>query len=186
MCAREQDAAGDFGAQPAVGRFRHGILKALTTPSQNIFRFRLDKPKKIEYCGSVSKINRDTEAVANQIDDIDARILELLQERGRMKRNAVADEVGLSVSAVSERMRKLEDRGVIEGYCAIVDPKRLRFDITAFIRASVDGSEHYADFVDRIQKMGEVLELHSITGEGSHVMKIRTKNTTTLERFLSR
>jgi len=124
--------------------------------------------------------------VANQIDDIDARILELLQERGRMKRNAVADEVGLSVSAVSERMRKLEDRGVIEGYCAIVDPKRLRFDITAFIRASVDGSEHYADFVDRIQKMGEVLELHSITGEGSHVMKVRTKNTTTLERFLSR
>ena len=124
--------------------------------------------------------------MANQIDDIDARILELLQERGRMKRNAVADEVGLSVSAVSERMRKLEDRGVIEGYCAIVDPKRLRFDITAFIRASVDGSEHYADFVDRIQKMGEVLELHSITGEGSHVMKVRTKNTTTLERFLSR
>jgi Lrp/AsnC family leucine-responsive transcriptional regulator len=124
--------------------------------------------------------------VAHQIDDIDAQILELLQERGRMKRNAVADEVGLSISAVSERMRKLEDRGVITGYHAVVDAKRLRYDITAFIRASVDGSEHYADFVDRIQDMGEVLELHSITGEGSHVMKVRTKNTTTLERFLSR
>ena len=124
--------------------------------------------------------------MAHQIDDIDVQILELLQERGRMKRNAVADQVGLSVSAVSERMRKLEDRGVIEGYCAVVDAKRLRFDITAFIRASVDGSEHYASFVERIQEMDEVLELHSITGEGSHVMKVRTKNTTTLERFLSR
>jgi Lrp/AsnC family leucine-responsive transcriptional regulator len=124
--------------------------------------------------------------VAYQIDDIDAQILRLLQANGRMKRSAVADEVGLSVSAVSERMRKLEDRGVIEGYRAVVDAKRLHFDITAFIRVSVDGSEHYSDFVDRIHKMDEVLELHSITGEGSHVMKIRTKNTTTLERFLSR
>lgn len=124
--------------------------------------------------------------MAHQIDDIDAQILRLLQADGRMKRSAVADEVGLSVSAVSERMRKLEDRGVIEGYRAVVDAKRLHFDITAFIRASVDGSEHYDDFVDHIHKMDEVLELHSITGEGSHVMKIRTKNTTTLERFLSR
>lgn len=124
--------------------------------------------------------------MAHSIDEIDAKILELLQEDGRMKRSDVADEVDLSISAVSERMRKLEDRGVIEGYRAVVDAKRLHFDITAFIRASVDGSEHYDDFVDRIHKMDEVLELHSITGEGSHVMKIRTKNTTTLERFLSR
>lgn len=123
--------------------------------------------------------------MTDSIDEIDVRILELLQRRGRMKRSAVAEEVDLSVSAVSERMRKLEQRGVIEGYRALVDAKRLHLDITAFIRVSVDGSEHYSSFVEKVTDREEVLELHSITGEGSHVMKVRTKNTTTLEGFLS-
>jgi Lrp/AsnC family leucine-responsive transcriptional regulator len=123
--------------------------------------------------------------VSHSIDEIDAKILELLQRNGRMKRSDVADEVDLSISAVSERMRKLEERGVIEGYAAIVDPKRLRLDITAFIRVSVDGSEHYPNFVEEVTAMDPVLELHSITGAGSHVMKVRTADTTALERFLS-
>lgn len=124
--------------------------------------------------------------MAHQIDEIDAEILRLLQARGRMKRNAIARKVDLSVSAVSERMRKLEERGVIAGYYAVVDAKRLHLDITAFIRVSVDGSEHYEAFVDRVTAMDEVLEAHSVTGEGSHMLKVRTRNTTTLERLLSR
>jgi len=123
--------------------------------------------------------------VAHSIDEIDAKILALLQRDGRMKRSDVADEVDLSISAVSERMRKLEERGVIQGYRAIVDAKRLHLDITAFIRVSVDGSEKYSNFVDRVSDMEQVLEVHSVTGAGSHVMKVRTKNTTALERFLS-
>ena len=123
--------------------------------------------------------------MSNSIDEIDAKILELLQENGRMKRSDVAEQVDLSISAVSERMRKLEERNVIRGYSAIVDSKRLRLDITAFIRVSVDGSEHYANFVDEVGDMEHVLELHSITGAGSHLMKVRTTDTTALERFLS-
>ena len=121
----------------------------------------------------------------HSIDEIDAKILELLQREGRMQRSDVAEEVGLSISAVSERMRKLEERGVIEGYTAVADAKRLRLDITAFIRVSVDGSEHYPDFVDQVEEMDQVLELHSITGAGSHLMKVRIPDTTALERFLS-
>ena len=123
---------------------------------------------------------------AERIDEIDAKILELLQENGRMKRNAIAEVVGLSVPSVSERMRKLEERGVITGYHAVVDAKRLHHDITAFIRVTVDGSAHYPAFVEEVDALSEVLEVHSITGEGSHIVKIRTKNTTTLERLLSR
>jgi len=123
--------------------------------------------------------------VSQSIDEIDAKILELLQQNGRMKRSDVADEVDLSISAVSERMRKLEERGVIEEYAAIVDAKRLRLDITAFIRVSVDGSEHYPNFIEEVTAMDPVLELHSITGAGSHLMKVRTTDTTSLERFLS-
>jgi Lrp/AsnC family leucine-responsive transcriptional regulator len=123
--------------------------------------------------------------VSHTIDEIDAKILELLQRRGRMQRSDVAEEVDLSISAVSERMRKLEARGVIEDYTAVVDAKRLRLDITAFIRVSVDGSEHYSNFVDEVKDMDHVLEVHSITGAGSHLMKVRTADTTALERFLS-
>lgn len=124
--------------------------------------------------------------MSHTLDEIDAQILALLQEDGRIQRNVISEEVGLSVSAVSERMRKLEAHGIIQGYHAVLDAKRLRFDITAFIRVGVDGSEHYPQFVDEATAMTEVLEVHSITGEGSHVLKIRTENTTSLERFLSR
>jgi Lrp/AsnC family leucine-responsive transcriptional regulator len=124
--------------------------------------------------------------LAHHIDEIDAEILRLLQARGRMKRNAIAKKVDLSVSAVSERMRKLEERGVITGYHAVVDAKRLHLDITAFIRVSVDGSEHYDEFVERVTTMDQVLEAHSITGEGSHILKVRIRNTTALERLLAK
>ncbi len=123
--------------------------------------------------------------MTERIDEIDARILAFLQQSGRMKRNAIAEEVSLSVPSVSERMRKLEERGVITGYHAVLDAKRLHYDITAFIRVMVDGSGHYPDFVERVMTLPEVLEVHSITGEGSHILKIRTRNTTTLERLLS-
>jgi Lrp/AsnC family transcriptional regulator, leucine-responsive regulatory protein len=122
----------------------------------------------------------------DRIDEIDARMLELLQQDGRIKRNQIAEDVGLSVPSVSERMRKLEERGVVTGYHAVLDPKRLHVDITAFVRTSVDGSEHFAGFVETVSAMAEVQELHSITGEGSHILKVRTRNTGTLEQLLAR
>ncbi len=121
-----------------------------------------------------------------RIDDTDVRILELLQENGRIKRSRIAEEVGLSVPTVSDRMRKLTERDVLTGYTATLNPKRLHIDITAFVRVRIDGSENYPKFVKAVQEMKEVQELHSITGEGSHILKIRTKNTTTLETLLSR
>jgi Lrp/AsnC family leucine-responsive transcriptional regulator len=120
-----------------------------------------------------------------RIDEIDAKILTLLQAYGRIKRNRIAEEVGLSVPSVSERMRKLEERGVLVGYHAVINTKRLHMDITAFIRVMVDGSDHYEEFVARASELPEVLEVHSITGEGSHIVKVCTRNTTTLERLLS-
>lgn len=122
--------------------------------------------------------------MADRIDEIDAQILDLLQDNGRMKRNEIAEQVGLSLPSVSERMRKLEDRGVIEGFHARLSPRRLNFDIAAFIRVSVDGSQNYESFIERAAALQEVLEVHSITGEGSHLLKVRLKNTGVLERLL--
>jgi len=121
----------------------------------------------------------------DRIDETDARILELLQENGRMKRGDIAEEVGLSLPSVSERMRKLRERGVLMGYHAIVDPKSLHYDITAYIRVMLDQSSHYNEFVDKAMTLDSVQEVHSITGEGSHILRVLVKNTTALERLLS-
>ena len=121
----------------------------------------------------------------DRLDAIDVVILRLLQERGRIKRSEIAEEVGLSVPAVSDRMRKLVDRGVITGYHARLDAKRLHIDVTSFIRVRVDGSMNYPEFVEAAVSHPEILEVHSITGDGSHMLKARVRDTVALERLLS-
>lgn len=124
--------------------------------------------------------------MSNLLDDIDIQILNHLQENGRAQRNKIAELVGLSVPSVSERMRKLEERGLIESYNAILSSKSFHFDITAFIFVQVEGSEYYPSFVEMTVHEPEILECHSITGDGSHFIKVRTKNTSSFERLLSR
>ncbi len=120
------------------------------------------------------------------LDEIDITILKHLQKNGRAQRNAISEIVHLSVPSVSERMRKLEERGLIQNYVALLDAKKFNFDITAFIFVEVDGSKNYPKFVERVIEEPEVLECHSITGDGSHILKVRTKNTESFEKFLSR
>lgn len=124
--------------------------------------------------------------MAQNLDKIDIQILNHLQKDGRSQRNKLADIVHLSVPSVSERMRKLEERNLIKGYHAVLDSKKFNFDITAFVFVEVDGSDNYQKFVKKISEEPEVLECHSITGDGSHVLKIRTENTESFENLLSR
>lgn len=119
------------------------------------------------------------------LDEIDITILKHLQRDGRAQRNTIAEIVHLSVPSVSERMRKLEERGLIEAYNAVLDHKKFNFDITAFIFVELDGSRYYPGFVERVVQLPEVLECHSITGDGSHVLKVRTRNTESFEQLLS-
>jgi Lrp/AsnC family leucine-responsive transcriptional regulator len=123
--------------------------------------------------------------MAHKLDNIDLQILNHLQEEGRAQRNNLAEIVGLSVPSVSERMRKLEESDLIQGYHAELNSKRFNFDITAFVFVEVDGSENYSEFVEHASKEDEILECHSITGDGSHLLKIRTENTASFESLLS-
>jgi Lrp/AsnC family leucine-responsive transcriptional regulator len=120
------------------------------------------------------------------IDEIDVKILEILQRDGRTKRNDLAETVGLSLPSVSERLKKLEDGGIITGYFATVDHKKLGRDITAFIFVTVDSSKHFGAFLEHAKHLDDILECHAITGEGSHLLKIRTKNTESLEKLLGK
>jgi Lrp/AsnC family leucine-responsive transcriptional regulator len=124
--------------------------------------------------------------VGHEPDEIDLTLLEILQKSGRTRRSELADAVGLSLPSVSDRLRKLEEQGIIVGYHAVVDHKRMGRDITAFIFVRVDSSRHYTQFLDHSASMDEILECHAVTGEGTHLLKVRTNNTGSLEKLLAR
>ncbi len=120
------------------------------------------------------------------MDETDLKILEILQREGRTKRNVLAERVGLSLPAVSERLKKLEESGIIAGYHARLNHHMLGKDITAFIIATVDSSRHFPSFIEHANNTAEVLECHAITGDGTHIIKVRTENTAGLEKLLSK
>ncbi len=120
------------------------------------------------------------------IDEIDIKILELLQNDARIKRSDIAESIGLSLPAVTDRMKKLEESGTIESYITKLNHRLLGKDITAFIFVTSDSSAHYKDFIHHAHLAPEILECHSITGDGSHVLKIRTDNASSLEKLLAK
>ena len=120
------------------------------------------------------------------LDDLDITILKKLQENGRTKRNELADAICLSIPSLSERLKKLEDNGVIEGYYTKVNRHSFSLDIMAFVSVIMDSSKNYEKFSDLVKKTPEILECHSILGEGSHILKIVVKETKALESLLSK
>ncbi len=118
-------------------------------------------------------------------DSTDIKILNILQENGRRKRNAIAEEVGLSLPSLSERMKKLEEHGIIKGYYTKLNKKHFGFDLMAFIFVFMDSSKNYDKLAVNVKKTHEILECHSILGEGSHLLKVVVKDTTALEKLLS-
>ena len=122
----------------------------------------------------------------HNLDEIDIKILDLLQNNARIKRSELAEKISLSLPSVTDRMNKLEDNGFIESYITKLNPKNLGKDITAFIFVTSDSSAHYKDFIQHAHHTPEILECHSITGDGSHIIKIRTENTSSLEKLLAK
>lgn len=120
------------------------------------------------------------------LDQIDVQILDILQKEGRIQRNKIAEKVGLTIPAVSERMRKLEKKGIIEGYHAKVNCANIGKDVAAFVFVMTSPSSNYDEFVRRSREVSDIIECHSITGEGSHLLKVVTDNTSALEKLLSK
>jgi len=119
------------------------------------------------------------------LDNLDLKILRTLQQNGRTKRNELAELVGLSIPSVSDRLKKLESNGIIEGYYAKVKRQAFGFDILAFIMVMMDSSKHYKDLIKHVEKHPNIIECYSVLGEGSHLLKVAVKNTESLEKLLS-
>ncbi len=124
--------------------------------------------------------------MATTLDDIDRRILDLLQRDARMTNAAIAAEVGLTAPSVFERIRKLEQRGVIQGYSVKVDPAALGKLLTAFIRLIVAYDEKYAQGVDALRSDPDVLECYHVAGEDCLIVKTRVSSPGELEALIRR
>jgi Lrp/AsnC family transcriptional regulator, leucine-responsive regulatory protein len=118
-------------------------------------------------------------------DSIDYKLLEILQKNARITQLELAAEVGLSQPAVAERLRKLEQDGVIIAYSAHVDARKLGRDITAFIGVGISHPKYNKAFAKRIFAMPEVLECHHVTGKDSYLLKVKIENTEELDELLS-
>ena len=122
--------------------------------------------------------------IISLLDPIDLKILHILQLNGRARLADIADEVELSAPAVMERVKKLESSGVIKGYFALVDAKKLGKDITAFIGVSINQQRDIQKFAKHMLQYPEVLECHHVTGEESFILKVKSENTASLEKLL--
>ena len=111
------------------------------------------------------------------IDGIDRQILSLLQDNARMTQTEIAKAVGLAPSAVLERMRKLEARGVIRGYVALLDPHVVDQRMLAFVavRTSTVGAEE-RQVAEKLASIPEVLEVHYVAGEDCLLLKMRARD----------
>ncbi|HEX2445710.1 MAG TPA: Lrp/AsnC family transcriptional regulator [Vicinamibacterales bacterium] len=110
------------------------------------------------------------------IDETDAKILNLLQANARIPQVEIAREVGLAPSAILERIRKLEARGVVQGYAALLDPRALGQGMLAFVAvrsAEPPGDDHVAR---ALASVPEVLEVHHVAGEDCYLVKLRARD----------
>ena len=118
---------------------------------------------------------------------MDRRILSLLQQDARLPNAEIARRVGMAPSATLERLRKLEERGVIRGYEVRLDPRKLGLGLTAFIFVRAQGSKSgELDTGERLGQHPNVLEVHHIAGEDCYLVKVRAVDTEDLGRMLSR
>ena len=125
------------------------------------------------------------------IDDIDRQIVSLLQEDARLSNAALAEAVGLTVSTVHERVKKLEKKGIIRGYVAIVDAEALGKPIMAFIRLTVGTTpDGYItsknDVLSLCTTEPDVLECHNVAGEDCYILKVRATSPKDLEKLIER
>ncbi|HSK70744.1 MAG TPA: Lrp/AsnC family transcriptional regulator [Pyrinomonadaceae bacterium] len=116
------------------------------------------------------------------IDNIDTQILNIVQKDARIANAEIARQVGLAPSAVLERIRKLEERGLIRGYATEIDAAQVGFGLTAFV--AVRTHECCGETDKFLAEIPEVLEVHDVAGEDSYLLKVRVRDTEDLSRLL--
>ena len=121
-----------------------------------------------------------------EFDAIDQTILGILREDGRASHAFIAKQVQLSAPAVGERIRKLEQAGVILGYQAELSPDALELGVSAYVWIAPQPRKPAGSLVERLRSLREVEQLHSVAGAYSYLLFVRVRNTRELDEFLDR
>lgn len=120
------------------------------------------------------------------MDKIDLAILRVLRKEARASLSEIGQKVNLSVSAVGERVKKLEASGVISRYVAIIDGSSFHKDLTTFMFISLENPRFIEGFLEFVANENDILECHYIAGNFDYILKIMTNNPSTLEMLLNK
>lgn len=120
------------------------------------------------------------------LDKTDIKILDILQKNGRITNSELAKKITISPSPTLERVKKLEQRGFIRNYVALVDPHKVGITCFTYVEVTLKrhGNKPVERFTDAIKKMEEVTECHHITGEADFLLKVATKDIPQYEHFI--
>lgn len=119
------------------------------------------------------------------LDTIDKKVIRHLMAYGRATWAELATLLGLSAPATADRVRRLEERGVIKGYAALVDSASLGLNLVAFVSVSLERPEHRNPFLELVQSVPEIQACHHVAGDYDYLLQLRCKNTADLEHFLT-
>ncbi|HUR67803.1 MAG TPA: Lrp/AsnC family transcriptional regulator [Candidatus Thermoplasmatota archaeon] len=122
--------------------------------------------------------------MALALDETDRKILRMLQTNARTSNSEIARQLGMVPSAILERIRKLEERGIILGYEARVSPAALGLGLVAFISVKTDDRTHEYEAAEKLKKFPEVQEVHNVAGEDCYLVKVRVADVGALRDFL--
>lgn len=120
------------------------------------------------------------------MDEFDRKILAYIQEFGRSSYAEMGAAVGLSISAVNERLKKLERQGTVSGWAARLDPEAVGCSVLAFVHVLIERPEHEAAFLDLVRGEPAIQECHHVTGDWSYLLKIRAASLKALEDIIAR
>jgi len=118
------------------------------------------------------------------VEEIDRKIVSLLARNGRMSFTELARQAGLSVSAVHQRVRRLEQEGIIKGYAAVFDPEDIGLPLTAFVSVKPFDAAAPDDLPQRLEHMTAIEACHSVAGDENYILKVRVASPTALEDLL--
>ncbi len=119
------------------------------------------------------------------MDSIDVKIIECLKANSRENASIIGSKVNMSVSAVIERIKKLEASGIIKQYTVVLNGEMLGMDLISFVSVNMENPKYNSAFIDFISSHPQILECHSVTGDSDFLLKVCVENTKSLEKLLN-
>ncbi|WP_088890655.1 Lrp/AsnC family transcriptional regulator [Leptolyngbya ohadii] len=120
-----------------------------------------------------------------ELNEADSKILQQMMSQGRITWAELAHGLELSAPAAADRVRRLEEKGVIQGYTARINPEAIGCHLTAFVAVTLEHPRHREGFLQLVQQLTAIQECHHVTGDDDYLLKIRCRHTRDLEHLVS-